>query len=1560
MGVSEQSTHWEYVHVFVCSTFDDMHAERDYLVKQVFPRLHEWCERRRLRLIDVDLRWGLSATDATHHKNVVPACLGRIDRCWPFFVCFLGHRYGWIPGPEDFDTPTLEQFPGLVDALANRYSITELETRHATVRSFRSGEAIATRPDASAGGASFYLRSDSFLDDLPEEPQLLRRTYADGVVGTGAQSGLPDGDDSTLDDESRVKQQVLRELTVTSTHRPVRHYSAKWLQDLRTPEIMMPLECPAAQEQGQRRWRDDWLRADVRLEEHETSVPASQRPKAESFNRALTRGRLGAFRCESEALGDVLFKDLTEAIAARFPQHLEVEFDNDLQRELDQHEQFLFANSESFLRREGDYDELNAYVNGSSNQLFVLADGSGMGKSMLLANWIAGWRTEMGDDVHASIHARFLGASDGSTRIYNTQRYLLRELAEVVGKIDDEIPTDKEELRQAWTGMLETAGALGKTIIVIDAVDQLESGLSDVSWIPRRLPPGVKFIISFKSDDEPGRRLLRSYETDDVVLSSIIPFDGHDERRSLVRVHLSQYLKELDDHHVERLIRSPGAGNPLFLKVVLSELRVFGAATNLADKIARDFGETPTSAFNGMLERLESDPACTEVVPSVAVPLLFSLLAHARHGLSVDELTELFRMDLARGAPSGSAIRDTIHLLIRQVRPYLARRDGRYGLFYGSFADAVRERYSTTASGARPRRRTEDLHRLLADFFETQDWWSELQEEQRARCRRLPPTARPVNVRKVVELPFHVIRAAREAEAGHEPKTLAQHYGRVEDLFSDLRFLEAKTEGGFVLDLVGDFRQAVTALPRIRPRRPILRLLGDAIHRDAQFIADHPTSLFQCLWNSCWWHDSPQAPRFYRVPEGASGHTPPWLRSGPKLHELVERWREEKSAEGTDRPFVRSRRPPQTPLTSTVRRVFRADESPVSALAVSADDQLTVIGTDDGSVFILTEGFQLALTERHAHAGRVNAIAMSPDGALTVSGGGDGRVRTWSLRESRALEDFVPPGEAGRGIHDLAFSPRGELAVADYLGHIRLWKGGECRPFLSIQTEALDNHHLSFSPDGRHITSWMDTNTQLLNPMRFVDKWFADSLERESDRWVPSFRVWDKATGEMTKLLTWPEDHFQRAALSPRALFLLGLESSGTFRYLDLEDGTEIRSGSFTDHVERLQFSSDGASLALGLRDGTVRVADVDTHEVRFSFRHAHVSVTTLQFCQDGEALVAGFGNGDVLKFDLSGQGHSQDLVCHEDEITSMAVCRDESRLVTASDDKTVRLWDVGTGEQTSLIQCDATIPCFAVSKDNRFLALGGVGESLESRRNGAELAFSRRVEKVKCRILDLETGREVRAFSGFAGAVLAVAFSPTDDIVAGAGGTNAVLTDAAPDFSVRLWNVRTGALVHRLQGHESMVYYLDFSPDGRLVASGANSIRVWDVDDAEEVLVFDGVQSLVDMAFATSELLVARSAAEEIFVLNSVTGRLIKKLPGDRHRFWAVTDTLRVNEVEGALRPRYLASMSRRRTRFYDLSSGKLVALYPEEFEALRSVGDGSTWVGFVNNLPVVLAIEN
>ena len=233
-------------------------------------------------------------------------------------------------------------------------------------------------------------------------------------------------------------------------------------------------------------------------------------------------------------------------------------------------------------------------------------------------------------------------------------------------------------------------------MIVLDGLNQLESKLGDLAWLPMALPANVRMIVSFKRGDPAAEAYYAQLQSGGrAILAEVQPFASLDHRRKLVQVYLSQFLKELDERHVESLIRSEGAGNPLYLKVVLSELRVFGAFADLGEKIRTDFGADPISAFGGVLKRLENDPANSPIQPELLVPRLFGWLAHARQGLSVEELCGLLIQEglLPNDADGRPKAEEVVYGLLRQVRPYLARRDGRADFFYESFKLAAVARY---------------------------------------------------------------------------------------------------------------------------------------------------------------------------------------------------------------------------------------------------------------------------------------------------------------------------------------------------------------------------------------------------------------------------------------------------------------------------------------------------------------------------------------------------------------------------------------------------------------------------------------------------------------------------------------------------------------------------------------------------------------------------------------------------------------------------------------------------------------------------------------------------
>lgn len=80
------------IRIFISSTFNDMHSERDYLVKFIFPELRERCIKNGLSLVDVDLRWGVTEEEAEQGK-AIEICLDEIENCRSFFIGILGERY---------------------------------------------------------------------------------------------------------------------------------------------------------------------------------------------------------------------------------------------------------------------------------------------------------------------------------------------------------------------------------------------------------------------------------------------------------------------------------------------------------------------------------------------------------------------------------------------------------------------------------------------------------------------------------------------------------------------------------------------------------------------------------------------------------------------------------------------------------------------------------------------------------------------------------------------------------------------------------------------------------------------------------------------------------------------------------------------------------------------------------------------------------------------------------------------------------------------------------------------------------------------------------------------------------------------------------------------------------------------------------------------------------------------------------------------------------------------------------------------------------------------------
>lgn len=101
---------WRVVRVFISSTFRDMQAERDHLVRFVFPKLREDLLKHRIHFVDIDLRWGV-----TSDLDALDVCREVVDECRPRFLCMLGGRYGWVPPGKTRSITADEVHYGVLD-----------------------------------------------------------------------------------------------------------------------------------------------------------------------------------------------------------------------------------------------------------------------------------------------------------------------------------------------------------------------------------------------------------------------------------------------------------------------------------------------------------------------------------------------------------------------------------------------------------------------------------------------------------------------------------------------------------------------------------------------------------------------------------------------------------------------------------------------------------------------------------------------------------------------------------------------------------------------------------------------------------------------------------------------------------------------------------------------------------------------------------------------------------------------------------------------------------------------------------------------------------------------------------------------------------------------------------------------------------------------------------------------------------------------------------------------------------------------------------------------------
>lgn len=448
------------------------------------------------------------------------------------------------------------------------------------------------------------------------------------------------------------------------------------------------------------------------------------------------------------------------------------------------------------------------------------------------------------------------------------------------------------------------------------------------------------------------------------------------------------------------------------------------------------------------------------------------------------------------------------------------------------------------------------------------------------------------------------------------------------------------------------------------------------------------------------------------------------------------------------------------------------------------------------------------------HAGVVSSVAISNGNDLIATASHDGNIKLW---DRIGFCKQTLRGHTDR-VYSVSFSSdNSRLASASADGTVRVWdKDGVCVQTLTEHKGAV--HSVSFSDDDMYLAS------------------------ASSDKTI---KIWDRE-GECSKTLTGHRDEVVSVAFAHREFYLVSADSEGQVRAWDkIWDPKGPSERVFTGHkdwVTSVVFSHNDRFIASASLDGSIRVW---TRTGACYITIAARPGSSISFSPDDSLIACGTSwDGSINLWNIN-TGHCDlSFTGHTDPVTDVAISSDNKWLVSASRDKSLKVWDftnarTSGGKTSKVDDTSNSIHLSMFSNDKKWLATTSrldrtlklwhriTGECVQDFQQTPDehwLSSTRTkvIDKVK---LKQWRGRDSLSPSPSL-AVQSMVFSHDDRFIA----------TGLDDGYVRIWDVGKGKCIRTLKSGEGYITSLDFSHDGqRLVASSlSGGMTIWSLATGE------------------------------------------------------------------------------------------------------------------------------
>ena len=298
-------------------------------------------------------------------------------------------------------------------------------------------------------------------------------------------------------------------------------------------------------------------------------------------------------------------------------------------------------------------------------------------------------------------------------------------------------------------------------------------------------------------------------------------------------------------------------------------------------------------------------------------------------------------------------------------------------------------------------------------------------------------------------------------------------------------------------------------------------------------------------------------------------------------------------------------------------------------------------------------------------------------------------------------------------------------------------------------------------------------------------------------------------------------------------------------------------------------------------------------------------AVFSVAFSRDGKLFATGDSACGIGLWQVS--DCQQIVFCkgHTDWIRSLTFSPDGITLASASFDKTVKLWDIRTGECLKTFQGHGRVNSVSISPDGTTLASGSDDKTVK--------------------LWDIRTGECLKTFQGHTDAVESVEISRDGRIVA----------SSSSDETIKLWNISSGECLNTLRGHTNIVLSVAISPDNTTLASGSSdkTIKLWDIRTGECLKTLHGHTNRIRSVAISSNCVILASVGydRQVKLWDIKTGECLNTL--QEHTDWVRSVAISPDSAT------LLSGSDDQTVKLWDINTGECLKTLRGYINFIRSV---------------------